>query len=153
MCTSSGILMFTLIDETSASWNILLFALLEVITVSWIYGIDRFFENLDEMSVKFHFLIKLYWKVCWTFITPVLLAVLVVWKFISTGRVKYGDYDFPDWVQALGWMFGVTSVLMLPLVSIRQILIRRSKGQELGRALFRPTEEWLPAALPSKGKS
>lgn len=50
MCFSSGILLFTLIDSTCASWNILLFAFLEVITVSWMYGIDRFFDNLEEMG-------------------------------------------------------------------------------------------------------
>ena len=46
MCAQGGILMFTLIDATSASWNILLFAIIELILVAWMYGADNFMENI-----------------------------------------------------------------------------------------------------------
>ena len=56
MCTSGGYYMFTLIDDKSASWNLLLVAFLEVILVGWIYGADRFLDNIKE---KFSFEIDL----------------------------------------------------------------------------------------------
>ena len=52
MVTQGGLYMFTLIDSTAFSWNLLLFALLEVVLVAWIYGIDPFFKNLEEMSIS-----------------------------------------------------------------------------------------------------
>ena len=38
LCFEGGIHMFSLLDHYSASWNILLFALLEVVLVAWCYG-------------------------------------------------------------------------------------------------------------------
>lgn len=36
-----GIHMFTLFNSSAPSWNLLLFALLELIAVAWVYGTNR----------------------------------------------------------------------------------------------------------------
>ncbi len=147
MCCSAGIYMFTLIDTTCASWNILLFAFLEVITVSWMYGVNRFFGDIEEMGMRLPAGVKYYWKACWLVITPVILFVLVVWKFFSVGKVYYDDKKnpFPDEIQALGWLIGASSVIFLPILAVRQVLKRKRSGKPLGWALFKPTPKWLPA--------
>ncbi len=145
MCCSAGINMFTLIDETCASWNILLFAFLEVATVSWLYGVDRFFGDIEEMGMRLPAAIKWYWKGCWLVVTPKILIVLVVWKFVTVEKVGRKDEPFPDSIQALGWLIGVSTVVFLPILTIRQVLKRKRSGKPLGAALWKPTPKWLPA--------
>ena len=45
----AGIHMFSLFNQAAPSWNLILFALLEVIIVAWIYGVDKFVEHISEM--------------------------------------------------------------------------------------------------------
>ena len=145
MCCSAGIYMFTLIDDTCASWNILLFAFLEVATVSWVYGIDRFFGDIREMGMRLPKVVKGYWKACWLVVTPAILAVLVVWKLVSVQGTDYNGVPFPDSIQALGWLIGVSTIVFLPILAVRQVLKRKKSGKALGMALLRPTPKWLPA--------
>ena len=76
MVTQGGLYMFTLIDSTAFSWNLLLFALLEVLLAAWIYGVDPFFKNLEEMNIRLWGPVKWYWIVCWKFVTPAILGIL-----------------------------------------------------------------------------
>jgi len=46
----AGIHMFSLFNQAAPSWNLILFALLEVIIVAWIYGVDSFIEHISEMK-------------------------------------------------------------------------------------------------------
>ena len=46
-----GIHMFTLFNSSAPSWNLLVFALMEVLIVSRVYGLDKFFAHLDEMGL------------------------------------------------------------------------------------------------------
>jgi hypothetical protein len=144
MTCSAGIYLFTLIDETSASWNILIFALLEVITVAWLYGTDRFLMNIEDMGIKLPLPAKIYWSACWTVITPIALALLIIAKFITYEPVSYAKQEFPYGVQVAGWLVASSSCIFLPLVAIRQILKRKRSGKPLGLALIKPTPKWLP---------
>ena len=59
----------------------------EVVASAWLYGSDRILNNLEEMNNgrKIHPALKLYWKVCWTYVTPSILIVLTVMA-LSVGR-------------------------------------------------------------------
>lgn len=153
MCTEGGIYMFTLIDSMSASWNILLFALIEVVLVAWVYGTDKFLGNISEMGIKLPTVIMWYWKICWQFITPGILAVLVIMSFYFHSPVVYGDYEFEPSVQALGWMIGFSSFLFIPGVAAWNIYKRSQRGKPLGMAVFKPTPKWGPASGAPMGTS
>ena len=47
-----GILMLRLLEKMGTHWNILLFGFLEVILVSWVYGVKRFVSDIKQMGVK-----------------------------------------------------------------------------------------------------
>ena len=110
------------------------------------YGADRFVENLEEMGINLWGPIKWYWVLCWQAITPLILITLVVKQFENGINVSYEEYKFPDSVQALGWLISLSSVVMLPLLAVRQIVRRHKKGKELGWALFKVTPKWMPAS-------
>ena len=144
MCTSAGFYMFELLDASGASWNIMLFALIELLVVSWLYGVNNFCENIREMDLKLPKFMEYYWKACWCFISPALMAVLLVVKFVKHEPYKSNDYVYPPNIQALGWLISMTSVMFIPLVAIYQVLIRLKKGKTLGWTMLSPTRRWGP---------
>ena len=144
MCTSAGFYMFELLDSSGASWNILLFAMIELIIVSWLYGVNRFWDNLKEMELRIPKFMEIYWKVCWCFISPALMAVLLIVKFVKLEPYKSNDYIYPPNIQALGWLISLSSVMCLPLVGAYKVYTRVKKGKKLGMALLRPTKRWGP---------
>ena len=103
-CTNGGIHMFTLFNASAPSWNLLFFALLEVLLVSWVYGVDKFVENLSEMNLNLPTPIKDYWKYSWKFTTPAILAILLGFSWYNFGNVGYSGIDYPFWVQIMGYL-------------------------------------------------
>ena len=142
MVTQGGLYMFTLIDSTAFSWNLLLFALLEVTLVAWIYGIDPFFKNLEEMNIRLWSPVKWYWIVCWKFVTPIILSILLLTSLSAGLEIEIDGYTFPDEIHTLGWMITSSTVAMIPIVAFCQIAKICRNGQEIGSVLFKPKDTW-----------
>ena len=147
MVTQGGLYMFTLIDSTAFSWNLLLFALLEVVLVAWIYGIDPFFKNLEEMNITPWGPVRCYWVVCWKFVTPAILGVLFVTSVTAGLEIEIDGYAFPGEIHALGWMITSSTVAMIPLAAVYQMFRACRSGREIGAVLFKPKDTWSRIAL------
>ena len=94
-----GIHMFTLFNASAPSWNLLLFALLEVTLVSWVYGVDRFLDNFLEMGMELPWVVRQYWRVSWLVTTPAILLCLLGLSWTEFGQVSYQGQPYPTWVQ------------------------------------------------------
>lgn len=55
---------------------------IQVIVLSWVYGIDRVFDNLSQMNMKFGGCLRAYWWTVWTLVTPIASFVSVFEVFI-----------------------------------------------------------------------
>ena len=145
MCTSGGFYMFELLDATSASWNILVYAIIELVIVAWLYGINKFYENIKEMGMRLPKVMEFYWKACWCFITPILLATLLIIQFKNYEPYKSNDcMRMCGYIQALGWLISLSSFILIPTIAIYQVVVRCQKGEKLGWALLQPTSRWGP---------
>ena len=76
-CTVEGSRLVDLVDSGVSSWNCILIAMLEVILISWVYGNNQIIEDIEEMGMKIPPLMKWYWKLCWQFITPGILSIIL----------------------------------------------------------------------------
>ncbi|XP_067903126.1 sodium- and chloride-dependent neutral and basic amino acid transporter B(0+)-like [Heterodontus francisci] len=74
LVTEAGIYWIHLIDHFCSGWGLLLIAILELIGLSWIYGVNRFVKDVEMMIGEKHWLFWLWWRVCWFFITPIMLT-------------------------------------------------------------------------------
>ena len=142
MVAQGGLYMFMLIDYTTFSWNIMLFALVEVVLVSWKYGIYNFFGCLEEMNIKLWSPLKWYWIICWKFVTPVVLFILFITSVSAKLDFVIDGYSFPDGINSLGWLITSSTVAMIPILMIHQIFKALVRGEDLCSALFKPRDRW-----------
>ena len=117
-CFSGGFLMFTLMDDWSVSWNLFLICFLQVIVVSWIYGIDTLLVNVDQMGIKLQKSTKIYFKICLAYITPAMLFVLFITSLVQSEPSKVENYVFEEsGVQAMAWLMGIFSISFIPIIA------------------------------------
>ena len=142
MATKSGKDMLDLVIESNTSWNMLMIALLEVLVVAWAYGADQFWENIEEMGMKRRPWVKMYWMICWKFIAPIILTILVIAKFVDDIMKTYQGIEEPTdetiYNGLIRWLITLTSVGIIPGFAIHEVIKRRRNNEELGTALFRP---------------
>ena len=121
---NGGVHMFTLFDASAPSWNLLLFALLEVVLVSWVYGVETFLENITEMNIQMSPPVRLYWKLSWKFTTPLILTTLLVFSWRDFGQVEYNGSSYPLWVQVAGYLItgGATHPSPRPVAQLDTLL-------------------------------
>ena len=143
MFFNGGLYMFDLLDNVSATWNIMLCALIEVVMVSWLYGVNNFLNDIKMMDIKIPKVMEFYWRFCWCLVTPVSILVLIIMQFVQFEPYQYGSYIYPLGIQILAWLIPSTSVVIILLIAIYQIGFIRGRGSDL-IMLLRPSCEWGP---------
>ncbi|XP_011204882.2 sodium-dependent dopamine transporter isoform X1 [Bactrocera dorsalis] len=114
-CTHGGFYFFQLLDRYAAGYSILVAVFFESIAVSWIYGTNRFCEDIRDMI---GFPPGKYWQICWRFVAPLFLLFIIVYGLIGYEPLTYEDYTYPVWANTLGWCIAGSSVMMIPAVAI-----------------------------------
>uniref|UniRef100_A0A673N3S9 Transporter n=1 Tax=Sinocyclocheilus rhinocerous TaxID=307959 RepID=A0A673N3S9_9TELE len=118
--TNGGIFVLTLLDTYAAGTSILFGVLIEAIGVSWFYGVDRFSEDIERMM---GFKPGIYWRLCWKFVSPAFLLVVVIASIVTSGDLRYDNYIFPRWSNMVGWSIALSSMLFVPIYAIYKLLI------------------------------
>ncbi|XP_067855734.1 sodium- and chloride-dependent GABA transporter 2-like [Heptranchias perlo] len=148
MVTEGGIYVFQLFDYYAVSGScLLLLATFEVFCISWVYGADRFYDNIEEMI---GYRPSSYMKWCWLIFTPVVCLGTFVFSLIKYTPLKYNKtYVYPTWAYALGWLLTFSSTFCVPFWILYKIC--RTKGSLKERILqnIRPADD-LPRFKKSK---
>ena len=77
--TGAGEYFLTLFD-TYGAMGLTLIALTEILSVMYIYGHAQFTDDIEEMTgIRPGF----YWQICWRFISPALLTIVLVSSVIT----------------------------------------------------------------------
>ncbi|KAK1789717.1 hypothetical protein P4O66_015614, partial [Electrophorus voltai] len=114
MLTEGGMYVFQLFDYYAASGMCLLFvAIFETICIAWIYGVDRFYDNIEDMI---GYRPGPYIKYCWLFLTPATCFGTFAFSLIKYTPLKYNnEYVYPWWGYTLGWLLALSSMVCIPL--------------------------------------
>ena len=137
--------MITTFDHAFISWNLLLFAFLEVILIGWIYGIKRFRSNLKTMNLDLGVVIGKILGFYFLYIFPLILLLVCISEFfcIFSGERKNLDL-LTDIILPL------STVCIIPIMAIYEIWRRYKAGKSLKMALIKPTEKWRPTITTMK---
>ncbi|XP_053130153.1 sodium- and chloride-dependent neutral and basic amino acid transporter B(0+) [Hemicordylus capensis] len=142
--TQAGIYWVNLVDHFCAGWGILFAAVLEIVGISWIYGGNRFIQDVEMMLGKKSFCFWLWWRVCWFVITPCLLIAILIWSLVTFEAPTFGKIVYPTWGSAVGWCMISFCLIWIPIVAIYKIC--KAQGNLWQRIVFccKPAPNWGP---------
>ncbi|CAG2225029.1 Sodium-dependent serotonin transporter,Sodium-dependent dopamine transporter,Sodium-and chloride-dependent glycine transporter 2,Sodium-dependent noradrenaline transporter [Mytilus edulis] len=135
--TTGGIYVVQLLDVFGAPISIIFVVFLESVAVSWIYGVERFSNDIQSML---GFRPGIFWRICWTTISPLFLFTLFIMSLAQPMPPQYGTYDFPTWSYTLGWFIVSSSLLCIPGYAIYLFFVTPGSMAERLRSMVVPTE-------------
>ncbi|XP_078028165.1 sodium- and chloride-dependent transporter XTRP3 isoform X2 [Epinephelus lanceolatus] len=135
--TTSGNYWFTMFNDYGANFSLLFVVLVEVITVSYIYGIRRFEKDIEDMLGHRP---NWYWKIMWAIVSPLLLItlfIIYIVNYIKGGTPTYQAWNkelgksvvmqYPVYGQVFIGLLLVSSVSCVPLTAL-YVYCRKRKG-------------------------
>ncbi|XP_067382168.1 sodium- and chloride-dependent creatine transporter 1 isoform X2 [Channa argus] len=139
MVTEGGMYVFQLFDYYSASGITLLWqAFWECVVIAWVYGADRF---MDDVARMIGYQPLPYMKWCWSYITPLVCAGVFLFHVVNYKPLTYNTvYTYPLWGEALGWALALSSMLCIPVTVLYKLL--RCKGSLRERWQHLTTPVW-----------
>lgn len=147
MITSRGLYWFTIFDDYAASYAVICIAIMEMISVSWIYGIDRVASDIKMMTNQ---TLPTYFKLAWKFITPGLLIVMLLFNIFQHRYSNFEYYGVDYYVHSCTRPLAVFLVFT-PLCVILALAIREIRNQDSSlsfseklQAACSPTRHWGP---------
>uniref|UniRef100_A0AAQ5YQL0 Transporter n=1 Tax=Amphiprion ocellaris TaxID=80972 RepID=A0AAQ5YQL0_AMPOC len=125
MVTKGGMYVFQLFDYYAASGVCLLWvAFFECIAVAWVYGVDNFYDAVEDMI---GYRPNPWMKWSWSVITPLLCMGCFIFSLVRYKPLTYNKvYKYPDWAVGIGWTLALASMICIPMVVVIKII--RSDG-------------------------
>ncbi|KAG7196775.1 hypothetical protein KM043_013113 [Ampulex compressa] len=117
----AGMYWLQLMDKYAANWSVLVIAISECILVAWIYGADRFLDDVQEMIGLQSRLWRFFWTWMWKVVTPAALFFILFFNWVEYEPVKYGVYIYPVWADVVGWVIGMLPVMVILGLALNQL--------------------------------
>ncbi|XP_052872489.1 sodium-dependent nutrient amino acid transporter 1-like [Anopheles cruzii] len=138
--TPGGFEFLDVVDYYGAKYVSLTFAVLELATVAWVYGVDRICRDIQFMLGMST---SLYWRLCWGVIAPIATLLILIFSFTEFELQKV-----PVGYNVLGIFIYALAVLQLPGWYIYAVRRRRRKQTEslrkAARNALKPLDVWGP---------
>ncbi|KAK3787759.1 hypothetical protein RRG08_049705 [Elysia crispata] len=146
MVTEGGMYVFQLFDYYSASRIVMVVATIECLVVAYVYGIERFLDNLLFMfgfqNEMFKKIFRIIAKVFWTVLSPTFTMAIFVLGCVSYSELTYKRkhvlYEYPSWAIGVGWMLALVSVVLIPIFMVQRICVTPGTFSERIRVLITP---------------
>lgn len=116
-----------LIESYGTSVSLLFIVTIETIIVCWLYGADKFCNNLKEMYGEMP---GAYWRICWKYISPTILILIFIAACVEElGKyrmLQIDDYTYPGWAPTVGLLMTGSSVCCVPIYAIYYLKTKTS---------------------------
>ncbi|CAL8371829.1 unnamed protein product [Boreogadus saida] len=143
LTTQAGIYWLLLMDNFAASFSLVLISCIMCICVMYIYGHKNYFKDVEMML---GFPPPLFFRICWRFISPLIISFILIFTVIQYKPITYNDYVYPGWSLGIGFCMAMSSVICIPIYALYRI--SRSPGatfRERLRYACKADPKWGPA--------
>ncbi|XP_045214812.2 sodium- and chloride-dependent glycine transporter 1-like [Mercenaria mercenaria] len=139
---NGGIFLFQLSDWYISAFALLFGSALECIMVTWIYGADRFAQDIELMTGrKVSKILRIFWCVLMTGF----LSITCLITIITYTKPDYGDgYVYQPYSIVIGVLMSLVPFVPVVLIMVKEIW--QAEGSLLQRVSFllQPSEKWGP---------
>lgn len=137
MTTRGGMYVLNLIDTYVGGMILPIIAIVELYTVCWFYGPRRLCMDVEYMlgTPPGTFV-----RVCWVFLCPISLTVIVAMSLLSHTRTTLRDHLYPMWADILGFVIVIVGLIQIPLFAF----FYAKKRHFIFRECIKPAHDWGP---------
>ena len=141
LVTVKGAYWFQVFDDYAASYSLVISAILEMLVMSHVYGIDRVANDIKMMTGRglpgvFRFL--------WGYVTPSILTITLVFNIIAhkPSNAKYTKivHFFPSQTYYLSAFLVFTPIFIMIFLAIRELMLKNWNVKQAQA----PTRHWGP---------
>lgn len=108
-------------DTYAVPYSAFFIALFEVIAIAWVYGIEKHMNNIQKM-MGYMIYPKVYWVFMFKYGCPTIIIVMIAMVMLNISPLTYNEYIFPAYTEYIGWAMTLSSVIMIPLYAIYELL-------------------------------
>lgn len=91
--TPGGQFILNLVDFFGASLIAFVLAIAELVTIGWIYGVNRLCRDVEFMLGR---RTGLYWRICWGVVTPMLMIAILIYTIVTYEPLTYKGTAYPN---------------------------------------------------------
>ncbi|XP_077472575.1 sodium- and chloride-dependent GABA transporter 2-like [Stigmatopora argus] len=137
MVTPGGLYVFQIYDHFSCSGaSLLLLSIFQSVAIGWIYGAERFYSNIKDMTGRKPLLL---FKLCWKYVTPAVCTATFLFSLVRWSPLRLGKgLAAPSWATALGWLLTLSSVSLLPIWAVYALAVTPGNFSQRLTRLCRP---------------
>jgi len=173
----SGYYAFQLFDDYSLGLPLLFIAFFQVIAVSWVYGNDKFANDIEFMTGSRP---NIFWMICWKYISPLAIFVIFIANCVKQGSSTYtytayvgclldpfsskhpgteestAKVEYPGWGVFIAVFFTIVSMVPIIIWLVKDLVKNPSKWGAAFRKKFTDPIEYHPdpaRADPSRRKT
>ncbi|XP_060568754.1 sodium- and chloride-dependent glycine transporter 1-like isoform X3 [Ruditapes philippinarum] len=141
-----GIYVLQLMDTYVSSWSVFVMAATESVLFGWVYGTDRFLQDVELMigsMRRWRYFFALFWQ----YLSPLTLFGVFVFNLIQYTPITYDKYKYPSWADGLGWILALFPLMWIGGSMIWKITTVKEDISLLEKVKFllKPSPEWGPA--------
>ncbi|XP_053698878.1 sodium-dependent nutrient amino acid transporter 1 [Sabethes cyaneus] len=142
--TPGGQWILNLVDHYGGTFLIYSIAIVQVIVIFWIYGLDNWCTDVEFMVQR---RVGVYWRLCWGFLTPLLMIAVFVYSLVKYEWPTYGGSQYPSEGLICGFMVfvvGISQILLWALWILARADTKESLKEKIKR-MIKPSPEWGPS--------
>nr|KAF7398102.1 hypothetical protein H0235_016110 [Vespula pensylvanica] len=129
-CTGAGEYWLKMFDSFAGTIGLVMVALMEMISVIFVYGHEKFTKDIEEMT---GYRPGIYWQVTWRFLAPIIMVGILI-SSIASMFIKKPEYSawnatlgiavstaYPGWVLAIAACIIVAGIAPIPIVFLLRV--------------------------------
>lgn len=140
--TPGGQWMLNLVDHFGGTFLIFFLAILELVGIFWIYGVENFCWDIEFMLNQ---KVSAFWRICWCLITPLMMITIFIYSMARYENPTYMSKEYPWSSLIAGWLIFNVGVAQIFIWAFWIYTRERFDGKPSTlKSLFQPDPEWGP---------